>query len=213
MFKELRGLAKSRISGFILIGGLVFAFGLWGVGDIFRGAISDAVAEVGDTEITGVQLSRELQARMRAMGQQMNTNFTMEQARQFGMDEIVLQELLSSAALNEVAGDLGLTASNDMVLEAIQAQPAFQGLNGLQIIQTLNSSGYTEQAYVDEIHSFGQVGKRFYAECTPGYYNGEGKGMNKNGFFSDMYGAGATAFFQKLEDWREEGGMKGLDIT
>ncbi|MEE8438166.1 MAG: SurA N-terminal domain-containing protein, partial [Micropepsaceae bacterium] len=153
MFKELRGLAKSRISGFILIGGLVLAFGLWGVGDIFRGAISDAVAEVGDTEITGVQLSRELQARMRAMGQQMNTNFTMEQARQFGMDEIVLQELLSSAALKEVADDLGLTASNDMVLEAIQAQPTFQGLNGLQIIQTLNSSGYTEQAYVEIVRS------------------------------------------------------------
>ncbi len=151
MFKQLRGLAKSRISGVILIGGLVFAFGLWGVGDIFRGAISDAVAQVGDTEITGVQLSQELQSQMRAMGQQMNTNFTMEQARQFGMDQIVLQDLVSSAAINEVASDLGLTASNDMVLEAIQAQPAFQGLNGLQIIQTLNQSGFTEQAYVDVV--------------------------------------------------------------
>lgn len=77
----------------------------------------------------------------------------------------------------------------------------------------VDASENAEQAYVDEIHSFGQVGERFYEECTPGYYNGEGKGMNKNGFFTDMYGAGATAFFQKLEDWREEGSMKGLNIT
>jgi len=151
MFQQLRGIAKSRISGVIIIGALVLAFGLWGVGDIFRGAISDAVAEVGDTEITGVQLSQELQARMRTMNQQMNTNFTLEQARQFGIDQIVLQELLSAAAINEVASNLGLTASNDMVRETIQAQPAFQNLSGPQIVQTLLSSGYTEQAYVEVV--------------------------------------------------------------
>jgi peptidyl-prolyl cis-trans isomerase D len=151
MFQQLRGIAKSRISGVIIIGALVLAFGLWGVGDIFRGAISDAVAEVGDTEITGVQLSQELQARMRTMSQQMNTNFTLEQARQFGIDQIVLQELLSAAAINEVASNLGLTASNDMVRETIQAQPAFQNLSGPQIVQTLLSSGYTEQAYVEVV--------------------------------------------------------------
>ena len=151
MFKQLRSAARSKISGVIIIGGLVLAFGLWGVGDIFRGAISDAVAQVGDTEITGVQLSRELRARMRVMGQQMNTTFTLDQARQFGIDQLALQDLLSNTAVNEVASDLGLTASNEMVRETIQALPAFQGLNGAQIIQSLNSSGYTEQAFVESV--------------------------------------------------------------
>ena len=153
MFKEIRSVAKSKIAGIIIIGGLVMAFGLWGVGDIFRGAISDAVAQVGDTEITGVELSRELRSRMRVMGQQMNTTFTMEQARQFGIDQLALQDLLSKTAVSEVASDLGLTASNEMVRETIQAMPAFQGLNGAQIIQTLNSSGFTEQAYIELIRS------------------------------------------------------------
>jgi peptidyl-prolyl cis-trans isomerase D len=153
MFKQIRSVARSKISGIVIIGGLVFAFGLWGVGDIFRGAISNAVAQVGDTEISGVELSRELQARMRAMGQQMNTTFTMEQARQFGIDRLALQDLLSRAAVNEVANDLGLTASDEMVRETIQAMPAFQGLNGAQIIQTLNSSGFTEQAYIETVRS------------------------------------------------------------
>ena len=151
MFKQLRSVARSKILGFIIIGSLVLAFGLWGVGDMFRGAISDAVAQVGDTEITGVQLSRELRARMRVMGQQMNTTFTLDQARQFGIDQLALQDLLSNTAVNEVATDLGLTASNEMVRETIQALPAFQGLNGAQIIQSLNSNGYTEQAFIESV--------------------------------------------------------------
>ena len=38
-----------------------------------------------------------------------------------------------------------------MVRETIQALPAFQGLNGAQIIQSLNSNGYTEQAFVESV--------------------------------------------------------------
>ena len=43
------------------------------------------------------------------------------------------------------------------------------------------------------------------------YYNGEGKPGNRNG--SDMYGEGATRFFKKLEDWREQGTLEGLDLS
>jgi peptidyl-prolyl cis-trans isomerase D len=153
MFKELRSVAKSKIVGILLMGFLVAAFGLWGVSDIFRGAVSNAVAQVGNTEISGVELSRELRGRMRVMGQQMNTTFTMEQARQFGIDQIALEELLSKTAMNEIARDLGLTASDDMVRSMIQAMPAFQGMTGPQIVQTLNSNGFTEQAYVESIRN------------------------------------------------------------
>ena len=153
MFTQLRGIAKNKISGIIIIGGLVLAFSLWGVGDIFRGVVSNAVAQVGDTEITSIQYSREMRSRMQDMGRQMNTNFTLEQARQFGIDQIVIEELVSRAAVHEVAQNLGLTASNDMVREAIQAQPEFQNLNDQQIVQTLNSSGYTEQEYIELVRS------------------------------------------------------------
>ena len=70
-----------------------------------------------------------------------------------------------------------------------------------------------EQTYVDEIKDLSRLGTRFYAECTPGYYNGEGTSGNRGGFFSDMYGAGPIKFFQKLEHWRSQGDMEGLDIS
>ncbi len=56
------------------------------------------------------------------------------------------------------------------------------------------------------------IGERFYRECTPGYYNSEGAAGNKNGFFSEMYGAGSLLFFDVLDKWRANGRMEGLEL-
>jgi cyclohexanone monooxygenase len=54
--------------------------------------------------------------------------------------------------------------------------------------------------------------QRFQEECTPGYYNNEGKPSAlaaRNGF----YGLGPIAFVKLLEDWRNEGALKGLELN
>ena len=53
---------------------------------------------------------------------------------------------------------------------------------------------------------------RFYAACTPGYYNNEGKLGNPNGFFAGMYGAGPLPFFDLLEEWRADGELPGVEL-
>jgi len=78
--------------------------------------------------------------------------------------------------------------------------------------QTVEVTASAEQEYVDEIHDLARLGTRFYAECTPGYYNSEGKPGNRSGFFSDMYGAGPIRFFEVLQAWRDEGSLAGLDL-
>jgi cation diffusion facilitator CzcD-associated flavoprotein CzcO len=69
-----------------------------------------------------------------------------------------------------------------------------------------------EQAYVDEVRSLARLGQRFYMECTPGYYNSEGAVGNRQGFFSDMYGAGPLKFFDVLAHWRADGAMPGIAL-
>jgi cyclohexanone monooxygenase len=69
-----------------------------------------------------------------------------------------------------------------------------------------------EQAYVEEVRGLADIGRRFYMECTPGYYNSEGAAGNRHGFFSDMYGAGPVRFFEVLDRWRAEGGLPGLEL-
>ena len=72
-----------------------------------------------------------------------------------------------------------------------------------------------EDDWVEIIHRLAKRGERFYAECTPGYYNNEGrpKGGAENGFLTGQYGGGPIEFFNILENWRAEGDMKGMDIS
>jgi cyclohexanone monooxygenase len=78
---------------------------------------------------------------------------------------------------------------------------------------TVEITPEAEQAYVDEIKRLSVLGTKFYAECTPGYYNSEGKPGNKSGFFSEMYGAGPIKFYKMLEEWREQGDMEGVELS
>jgi cation diffusion facilitator CzcD-associated flavoprotein CzcO len=78
--------------------------------------------------------------------------------------------------------------------------------------ETLEPTPAAEQAYVEEIRSLARMGQRFYSECTPGYYNSEGQAGNRQGFFSEMYGAGPLKFFDVLRGWRDAGALDGLDL-
>ena len=77
---------------------------------------------------------------------------------------------------------------------------------------TVEAAQSAEQEYVDLIRQSSNTGARFYRECTPGYYNSEGKTGNASGFFSDMFGAGPIKFFRMLDEWRKDGNMTGIDL-
>jgi cyclohexanone monooxygenase len=79
-------------------------------------------------------------------------------------------------------------------------------------LNVLEPTAEGEDTYVQEIRSLAHTGQRFYRECTPGYYNSEGAADNRNGFFSEMYGAGPIRFFEVLEAWRAAGRLEGLDL-
>jgi hypothetical protein len=76
----------------------------------------------------------------------------------------------------------------------------------------LEPTAEAEEAYVAEVKSLARLGRRFYTECTPGYYNSEGASGNKGGFFSNMYGAGPLRFFDLLKAWRGTGKLDGLAL-
>ena len=79
--------------------------------------------------------------------------------------------------------------------------------------RVIEPTAEAETAYVGEIRDLARLGQRFYAECTPGYYNSEGATGNRQGFFSDMYGAGPIRFFEKLAAWRADRAMEGVALS
>jgi cyclohexanone monooxygenase len=76
--------------------------------------------------------------------------------------------------------------------------------------ETIEATVEAEDAWVAEIRRAATLGRRFYAECTPGYYNNEGKLGNPLGFFAGTYVEGPIKFFELLEAWRAEGDLEGV---
>ncbi len=78
---------------------------------------------------------------------------------------------------------------------------------------TVEATLEAEVAWVEEIRRAATLGTRFYRECTPGYYNSEGKLGNPIGFLSGTYIEGPIKFFQLLEDWRATDELAGVTLS
>ncbi|HEY5070925.1 MAG TPA: NAD(P)/FAD-dependent oxidoreductase [Caulobacteraceae bacterium] len=79
-------------------------------------------------------------------------------------------------------------------------------------IRTVEASEQAQAAWVKTIVSLAVMREKFAAECTPGYYNNEGR-PNPKAVQNGFYGAGPIAFVKVLEDWRAAGKMEGLEVT
>ena len=79
-------------------------------------------------------------------------------------------------------------------------------------VRVVEAGQDAEDAWVQTIISSAIMRQKFQEECTPGYYNNEGKPSAlaaRNGF----YGHGPIAFAKLLEEWRGEGTLKGLELN
>ena len=77
--------------------------------------------------------------------------------------------------------------------------------------RTVEASEEAEEAWVQTIIDSALMRQKFQEECTPGYYNNEGKPSAlaaRNG----PYGKGSIAFIKLMEDWRAAGTLEGLEL-
>ncbi len=80
-------------------------------------------------------------------------------------------------------------------------------------LKRFEASEEAEADWVATIKRLARLGRRFFQECTPGYYNNEGKPKESGGFITDNYGGGAKEFFGILKEWRAKGDLHGLELT
>ena len=77
----------------------------------------------------------------------------------------------------------------------------------------IEASLEAENGWVDTIEQMAVFNIKFLEDCTPGYYNNEGQPGGGNSLLGSQYGGGPEAFFQIIRDWREEGGMAGVELS
>ena len=79
-------------------------------------------------------------------------------------------------------------------------------------VRVLEASQEAEDAWVQTIIDLALMRQKFLEECTPGYYNNEGN-VQAMSVRNGSYGAGPVAFAKVLADWREDGTLKGLELS
>jgi peptidyl-prolyl cis-trans isomerase D len=127
----LRSFRTRRTSVFIwlLMGALIVGLAGFGIG-AGRGLTSNSVARVGDQTVDANDYVRALQQELRALTQQLGRDVPISEARQYGVDRMVLGRLVNDAALDDEAKRLGLSASDQTIHDEVVASQAFQGPDG-----------------------------------------------------------------------------------
>jgi cyclohexanone monooxygenase len=83
---------------------------------------------------------------------------------------------------------------------------------GERQVRTIEAAEEAEKDWVQTVESLAILRQKFFEECTPGYYNNEGK-LSPRAARNGPYGGGPIAFVKILEDWRADGGLKGLELN
>ena len=94
-----------------------------------------------------------------------------------------------------------------------------QSIHMAYIVKEANKRGATrvetskeaEDRWINTIIEKARITAKFQENCTPGYYNNEGK-INQTPQ-NNTYGGGPIEFFSILKNWRSKGNLKGLEIT
>ncbi|CUU18228.1 Peptidylprolyl cistrans isomerase PpiD EC 5218 CDS [Bradyrhizobium sp.] len=138
----------------VVMGVLIISFGVWGIADIFKGFGQSTVAKVGSTEISLNEFRQTYTDRLQQISRQFGRPLTPDQARAFGLDRQVLQQMIAEAALDEEARRLGLGQSDEQIRQVIMNDPNFKGVGGSfdpnRFQAVIRNFGYTEQRYVSE---------------------------------------------------------------
>src|SRR3954464_12726140 len=114
----LRGMRKASTNWLgktimsVVMGVLIVSFGVWGIADIFRGFGQSRLAKGGGPPIFNEQFRQTYNDRLQQIGRQFGRPLTPDQARAFGLDRQVLQQVIAEAALDENARPKGLGVSD-----------------------------------------------------------------------------------------------------
>jgi peptidyl-prolyl cis-trans isomerase D len=150
MLQTMRHLAQSWLfKGLMLI--LVVSFGIWGIGDMFRGnPLQRKVAKAGDEIITVQMLDHAFEAKLADVRRRSGENITAHQAKLLGGLDKVLEDLIAQAELRQGLNRLHMDVSDKSAIDWLKQQNGFKNPDG-----TLNKEAFQsalERTHLDEAH-------------------------------------------------------------
>jgi peptidyl-prolyl cis-trans isomerase D len=124
MLQAIRAFAKSWVAA-VLIGLLIVSFAVFGINDVFRGNMSDAVVTAGDRTVSSADFKREFDTQKGRIEQQMGQPIPLETAVENGLDRRVLEFVATREAFAGLLQKVGIRPSDKLIVSEIAKIPAF----------------------------------------------------------------------------------------
>ncbi len=136
---------------------LIVAFAAWGVGDIFRGDTkSQPIATIGKREYSQADLSRDLRQVVQNY-QQQGLHLTPQQIKAAGIPQQLVERAINLNLVRAFTQQLGLTVPATFVVQTIQSEPGFHGIDGKfdrkAFLAVLRQNNLDEASYYDSIRN------------------------------------------------------------
>lgn len=151
MLELLRASTQGWVAKLLLIL-LVVSFGVWGVSGTILSGPSNSVIEVGKTKVTADDYVLAYQQSRYGFSRQIGRLLTREEMRSLGLEQSVLQQLISSAILDEGSRTMGLGVSDKNLAAKIGEDDSFKDAAGRfsreRLTSALRQIGMSEAAYV-----------------------------------------------------------------
>ncbi len=150
MLLQLRKSANTWLAKILLFGVLIFAFGIWGIADVFTpNEGNESVIEVGDQSINLLELERAFQNDLASFNLQ---EITPQQAAAIGLLQVTVERLINNNLLHNEVNNLWLNVSDKTVRKASELEPAFQNETGNfdpnRFRFALSNAGLNEDRYI-----------------------------------------------------------------
>ncbi len=129
MLTILRNAAGTWVAKLLLIM-LVLSFAVWGISGQIMGGLGSHVVSVGKTRVSVTEYRLAYDRQVQQFSQQFGRQITREQAQAFGIDQMVLAQLVAGAVLDEQAREMRLGLSRDRLAALTAQDPAFRGPDG-----------------------------------------------------------------------------------
>ncbi len=142
----------------VLLGLLIAAFAVWGIGPGMLSSSNQSVATVGDTEVSTNRFFNLVQQRAQALQVQFGGEFSTPQLVQMmQLDRQVLGQMLVDAAVKEHISSLGLRATDDQLATELRSIEAFSipgaGFSPELMQQALVRNNITQSELLDDLRS------------------------------------------------------------
>ena len=136
----------------LVMGFIAISFAIWGIGDVFRGFSSQRLVKIGGGEVTVEAFRASYQNELRRLQQRLRRGVTNEEARRAGLDQQVLDRLITEVALDQRARGLGLAINDEATQRLLKNEKVFQGLSGEfdadRFKQIIRDAGFTERSFL-----------------------------------------------------------------